>query len=115
MENRWSDRRSVGLGVDVYHSGEKVISGMARDMGMGGVFLDVAAKDCIKINAAVDLVFHLVEDGLDIKHALHAKIKRISDEGVGLQFDYFDTGVFRALQQIMSHHDDQELVVPVYS
>ena len=79
------------------------------------VFLDAAINGRVHVNDPVDLVFHLVENGMDIKHALHARIKRISEDGVGLQFDYFDTGVFRALQQIMSHHDDQDQLASVYS
>ena len=115
MENRWSNRRILEMGVDIYHDGTKLTTGMARDMGLGGVFLDAAITGRIKVNDHVDLVFHLIENGLDIKHALHARIKRISDDGMGLQFDYFDTAVFRALQQIMNYHEEQDQAVSVYS
>ncbi|WP_455201173.1 PilZ domain-containing protein [Kaarinaea lacus] len=103
MENRWSDRRELRLDVDVFRDGEKVCTCQSRDVGLGGAFLDLELAHSIGQDDNVELVFHLPSGQRLVKHNLHAKIVRVTNEGIGLKFHEFDTGVFRSLQEIMSY------------
>ncbi len=103
MENRWSDRRELQLDVEVFRDGTKVCSCQSRDVGLGGAFLDLDSSHSLGEDENIELVFHLVTSQSPIKHNLHAKVVRITEEGVGLKFHDFDTGVFRSLQEIMSY------------
>lgn len=103
MENRWSDRKYLELGVDVYQDGNKILSCCSRDVCLGGAFLSIKPAPSLLKDSDVELVFHLVEDHQNKKHTLHAKVVRLCDDGVGLKFQEFNTSVFRSLQEIMSY------------
>jgi len=103
MENRWSDRRDLRLDVDVFRNGEKICTCQSKDVCLGGAFLKLQPEHPIGLDDNVDLVFHLISEQTPIKHSLHARVVRVTNEGVGLKFHEFDTGVFRSLQQIMSY------------
>jgi hypothetical protein len=57
----------------------------------------------MKKDSDVELVFHLVNEGQGTRHKINARVTRVADEGVGLKFCDFDTGVFRSLQEIMAY------------
>lgn len=103
MEKRWSERKSLRLGVDVYREGELLASCMSSDIGLGGTFLSVDGELAVPKNEGIELVFRLTRDGHSTKHKINARIARVSESGVGLKFCDFDTGVFRSLQEIMSY------------
>lgn len=103
MENRWSDRRELQLDVDVFRDGAKVCSCQSRDVGLGGAFLDMQSSEPLAEDENLELVFHLMSETNPIKHNLHAKVVRVTNDGVGLKFHDFDTSVFRSLQEIMSY------------
>ena len=103
MENRWSDRRELQLDVDVFRDGAKVCSCQSRDVGLGGAFLDMQSSEPLAEDENLELVFHLMSEKNPIKHNLHAKVVRVTNDGVGLKFHDFDTSVFRSLQEIMSY------------
>lgn len=111
MENRWSDRRDLALGVDVVQHGEKLLTCHSRDVGLGGTCLDVSeeARTRLKKDTDVELVFHLQEGQQETKHTLHARVVRIDSHGIGLKFNEFDTGVFRSLQEIMGYHGTDKI------
>ena len=106
MENRWSDRRDLSLGVDIIHHGEKLTTCLSRDVGLGGAYLDVDAdaQKRLKKDSDVELIFHLIDEDQETRHVLHARIVRQDNQGVGFKFHEFDTGVFRSLQVIMGYH-----------
>jgi hypothetical protein len=51
----------------------------------------------------VELVFRLNAEGQNTRHKINARVTRVADNGVGLKFCDFDTGVFRSLQEIMAY------------
>jgi hypothetical protein len=106
MENRWSDRRDLCLGVDIIQQGKKLATCTSRDVGLGGTYIGVDddTKQRLHLDADVELVFHLLDDQQETKHTLYARIVRVDTGGIGLKFHEFDTGVFRSLQEIMSYH-----------
>jgi hypothetical protein len=104
MDNRWSNRKDLDISVDIYYHGSKLTTGRSRDVGLGGTYLDsLHLKPNISIDSHVELIFHLIEGTSDVKYALHARVVRIDEGGIGLKFRDFDTGVFRSLQQIMTY------------
>ncbi len=100
MEQRWSQRRPVVLEVDVWHHGDVLGSCRTRDVGLGGVFLELSEGKPQK-HMDVDLVFRLRGAEQYTKHRLRARVVRVNDDGVGLMFRDFDTSSFRALQEIL--------------
>ena len=106
-EQRWSQRRSVSLSVDVLDHGSLITTCHSRDVGLGGVFLE-ADKDCFMKNQLVDLCFFLGEDN-SVKHILKAKVVRVLNGGAGFKFKDFDTSSFRTLQEIMRQSSSAEL------
>jgi len=101
VEQRWSQRRDVSLGVDVLENGELVTSCRSRDVGLGGVFID-AQPDTLSDQGDYELCFSLGQKDM-AKQKLKAKIVRYSGGGYGMMFKDFDTNSFRALQEIMRH------------
>ena len=114
MENRWSDRRELRLDVEVFRDGTKICSCQSKDVGLGGAFLDLESthssdQEALGRDENIELVFHLISGQTPVKHNLHARIVRITDNGIGLKFHEFDTGVFRSLQEIMSYKALEEV------
>ena len=106
MENRWSDRRDLCLGVDIIQQGKKLATCTSRDVGLGGTYIDIdnETKQRLHLDSDVELIFHLLDGQQETKHTLYARIVRVDTSGVGLKFHEFDTGVFRSLQEIMGYH-----------
>lgn len=103
MEQRWSQRRKVTLDVDVLQvDGQRVASTRTRDVGLGGVFIEMADGRPAE-HMELDLVFVLDRQGHATKHRLKARVVRTTADGVGLMFREFDTASFRALQEILRH------------
>lgn len=103
MENRWSDRRDLFLGVDVNLGSDKSVICKSRDVGLGGVFLNVKMPELFRVDNSVELIFHLFDGNQETKYVLKARVVRIASDGIGLKFHNFDTSVFRALQQLMCY------------
>lgn len=103
MEKRWSERKELSVGVDIYQQGELLNSCFSRDIGLGGTFLGTESVLPMYEDSDVELVFHLESEGQSSLHKINARVTRISEEGIGFKFRDFDTGVFRSLQEIMSY------------
>jgi len=103
MEKRWSERKTLSVGVDIYHHGELLESCFSHDIGLGGAFLGTASALPLKQDTDVELIFHLSNEGQSSRHKINARVTRVSDQGLGFKFCGFDTGVFRSLQEIMSY------------
>ena len=116
MENRWSDRRGLELGVEVYQAGDKLMTCRSKDIGLGGTYLMVSSDDvdvedhqfALDADSDVELVFHINDGSLDTKYYLHAKVIRVSENGIGLKFHDFDTSVFRSLQELLNYKGKQQ-------
>ncbi len=101
VEQRWSQRREVSLGVDILENGVLVASCQSRDVGLGGVFVESLVSN-LNIGNDYELCFSLGQKDM-AKQKLKAKAVRQSDDGFGLMFKDFDTNSFRSLQEIMRH------------
>lgn len=103
MEKRWSERRELQVGVDIYRQGGLLGSCHSQDIGLGGAYLDLCGSLDMPKDMEVELVFSLPHENQNTRHKINARVTRSSGEGVGLKFCEFDTGVFRSLQEIMTY------------
>ena len=103
MEKRWSERKELSVGVDIYQQGELLGSCLSKDIGLGGAFLGTDSSLSVSEESDVELVFSLASPESSTRHKIHARVTRVSNQGVGFKFCDFDTGVFRSLQEIMSY------------
>lgn len=104
MEKRWSERKELSVGVDIYQQGQLLGSCFSLDIGLGGAFLGAESSLAMREDSDVELIFHLESEGQRSHHKINARVTRVSGEGIGLKFRGFDTGVFRSLQEIMSYN-----------
>lgn len=104
IENRWSQRRSLNMDVEILLEGSVVGRTRTRDVGLGGVFLLLDDGYQLNPEVDVDLMFMADEQASSrSRHKLRARVVRYTSEGVGLMFRDFDTSAFRALQEVMRH------------
>lgn len=104
MEKRWSERKELSVDVDIFQRGALLGSCHSYDIGLGGTFLSTDEALGIHKDEDVELIFRLLSEGQGTKHNVHARVTRVTAGGVGFKFCNFDTGVFRSLQEIMSHN-----------
>lgn len=107
MEQRWSPRTRADLDVDLSFRGEILSNCKVRDIGMGGLFIEV--KKEFPRDTVVELKFNLKADGQDTRHRLRATVARASDNGLGMMFCDFDAGTFRSLQEVLHYVQGQDL------
>jgi len=104
IENRWSQRRSLDMDVEILMDGSVLGCTRTRDVGLGGVFLLLDDQQSLDFAADVDLLFVADQQaGSRSRHKLRARVVRHTAEGIGLMFRDFDTSAFRALQEVMKH------------
>lgn len=102
MEKRWSQRKGLRVGVDVYRHGELLSACFSQDIGLGGTFLGADCPVQLQKDTDVDLIFRLMSGESGIRHKISARVARVAEDGIGFKFCEFDTGVFRSLQEIMA-------------
>jgi hypothetical protein len=102
MEKRWSERKELRVGVEVFRQGELLGSCFSHDIGLGGTFLGAECPVQLQKDTDVVLVFQLMSAEGGTRHKISARVARVADDGMGFKFCEFDTGVFRALQEIMA-------------
>lgn len=103
MEKRWSERKGLRVGVDIFRHGVLLGSCFSHDIGLGGAFLGADCPVHLQKDTDVDLVFRLMSSGESgTRHKISARVARVAGDGIGFKFCEFDTGVFRSLQEIMA-------------
>ena len=119
MEQRWSPRTNVNIDVDLQINGEEISGCKTRDIGMGGVFVEVHSplpNDDKDVELTFNLMSGMSDDELlsqagksDNLHILKATVVRVTEDGVGLMFRDFDASAFRSLQQLL-HYVQNEVI-----
>ena len=113
MENRWSDRRDLRLGVDVYSAGEKLLTCSSQNIGLGGTCLQFDSvergqvlrgdQQVLRCDQEVELIFHVPQGERATKYSLQSKVVWLDEYGVGLKFQDHNTSVFRSLQELINY------------
>ena len=99
VNKRSSIRKQLNLYVDIYSFDKYLGLYQTRDMNLDGAFIDKCARKLYP-GDLLELHFHLQDDKLNPLR-LRAAVTRLSDEGVGVAFDY-DVQEYRRLLNTVS-------------
>ncbi|HED40016.1 MAG TPA: PilZ domain-containing protein [Chromatiales bacterium] len=110
MEQRWSPRTRADLDVDLSFRGEIVSECKVRDIGMGGLFVEV--EKAYPRDTVVELKFKIQSDGQETRHRIRATVARTCEQGLGMMFCDFDAGTFRSLQEVLHYVQGQGGATP---
>ncbi len=108
MEQRSCFRASLKLSMAIDGLGVRGIRCESRDVGMGGMFLEMAKKS-LKRGEKVNVIFSLPTERGDHTHCLSARVARIMDDGIGIAFSKPGTATFRTLQELLKFSKNQNL------
>lgn len=97
MEHRCSIRKSIAIRVLFYKHGLPVQSGLSRDLGLGGVFVETGAFQWQR-NECLDVEF-ISNRGAKLR--LPALVIHQREQGVGLMFDKLEAGQRKILREIL--------------
>lgn len=110
MERRWTERTPIDVPVDLSYAGMQTGECRTRDIGLGGVFVEIPGAANLAQETSVELTFKL-GSGADVtKHRIHARVVRVTADGVGMMFRDFDAGAFRSLQEVLRYKQGE--VIP---
>ncbi len=100
MENRWSMRKPMRLDVDLYYHGSRLQRCKTRDLGIGGVFVEIP-DPTIPSHSTVELVLKFDQGGQPHSHRFRGNVVHRGAEGLGVAFRDFDIADMRTLQQVL--------------
>lgn len=103
MERRWTERTPIDVPVDLFYAGIQTGECRTRDIGLGGVFVELPGEANLAEETPVELTFKLGSGAHLTKHRIHARVVRVDSDGVGMIFHDFDAGAFRSLQEVLKH------------
>jgi hypothetical protein len=103
MERRWTERTPIDIAVDLAYAGTQAGEYRTRDIGLGGVFVEVSQTADLAAETPVELIFKLGTGEHLTKHRINARVVRVTDDGVGMMFRDFDASAFRSLQEVLRY------------
>ncbi len=109
MERRWTERTSINVPVDLAYAGAQAEECRTRDIGLGGVFVELPDTVNITADTAVEVTFKLGTAPNITKHRINARVVRVSEDGVGMMFRDFDAIAFRSLQEVLLYNQNNAL------
>ena len=109
MERRWTERTSINVPVDLSYAGERTEECRTRDIGLGGVFVELPKEVNLDEETPVELTFKLGTSPHLTKHRINARVVRVSGDGVGMMFRDFDAIAFRSLQEVLLYNQNKVL------
>jgi c-di-GMP-binding flagellar brake protein YcgR len=107
MERRWTERTSINVPVDLSYAGEQASNCRTRDIGLGGVFVELPDQVNISSDTSVELTFKLGTPPDLTKHRINARVVRVAGDGVGMMFRDFDAIAFRSLQEVLLYNQNK--------
>jgi hypothetical protein len=102
-ERRWTERTAINVPVDLVCAGKQHGEYQTRDVGLGGVFVEMSREMELAANTSVEVTFKLGAGSRLTKHRINARVVRIAEGGVGMMFRDFDAGAFRSLQEVLRY------------
>ena len=106
LERRWNERMPLNLPVDIAYAGSQLGGYRTRDIGVGGVFVEVPGEGILTVETTVELFF-LINLGSRInEHRIKARVKRVVMDGIGMMFQDFDARAFRSLQEVLHYYQN---------
>jgi hypothetical protein len=97
-ERRWSARRPTTLGLRLYAAGESILIGAARNISIGGLFVE-APSACLTADTQVFIVF---DEGRIAPHPrIAARVIRLEARGAALLFGDFSFDTVQMLRALV--------------
>ena len=109
MERRWTERTSMNIPVDLAYAGEQTEECRTRDIGLGGVFVELPKDVNIASETPVELTFKLGASPNLTKHRINARVVRVTEDGIGMMFRDFDAIAFRSLQEVLLYNQNKTI------
>lgn len=106
MERRWTERTLINVPVDLSYAGMQSGEYRTRDIGLGGVFVELPKEVTLAEETPVELTFKLGRGDNLTKHRINARVVRVSRDGVGMMFRDFDAIAFRSLQEVLLYNQN---------
>ncbi len=103
MEHRCSVRKPVGFQLLLYKHGLPIQSGVSRDLGLGGMFVETGTRSWRK-NESLEIEF--LGEGGQPAMRLSALVVHHSSAGVGLMFNALSSEQRRVLRSALFHNDE---------
>lgn len=107
MERRWTERTSINVPVDLSYGGVQTEDCRTRDIGLGGVFVELPGETNLAGETAVELTFKLGTSPNVTKHRINARVVRVAEDGAGMMFRDFDAIAFRSLQEVLLYNQNK--------
>jgi hypothetical protein len=105
-ERRWTERTPLNVAVDLAYAGTQAGEYRTRDIGLGGVFVELPKATDLVTETPVELIFKLGEGERLTKHRINARVVRVTDDGIGMMFRDFDASAFRSLQEVLRYKSE---------
>ncbi len=101
MEKRWNERRQVQLNAMI-NSTETLVSGKTDNIGMGGMYLNVAPGINLNNQRAISVS---LSNG-DQTVTFPSKIIRIDEGGLALKFSNYSPEMLRMLRVLLTEETE---------
>jgi len=85
MDHRWGKRSDARIAALVYEQGVPIASGMTRNLGKGGVFVEMSPGDCPRTRA-LELEFLADPATAENRFRLPVLVIHRAGDGVGVMF-----------------------------
>ena len=90
MEKRTDERQQVTISIEILNSPNLgKVSLVTKDISKGGAFILLSREQCLPVGRVVSLRIPGVLWGEELS-TVSARVVRVTDEGMGLQFLDFD-------------------------
>ncbi len=98
MERRWSRRKQVGQDVLLHCDGQNAISCKIRDVSFEGARIET---DSLVVSPAMEVQLHFSGSGDQSMVRIGAKVVRVFDDGIGVNFSEYHEGSCRYLLKLL--------------
>ena len=109
MERRWTERTPINVPVDLSCTNVQNEECRTREIGLGGVFVELPKTVNLATETPVELTFKLGSGPQLTKHRINARVVRVSGDGVGMMFRDFDAIAFRSLQEVLLYNQNKPM------
>jgi hypothetical protein len=105
MEKRELTRVAFDIEAIIKYQ-EHTFSGKIDNLSLKGMFIQTLEK--IKLNDTIEISIHLAGQTSDLEINLNGIVVRLTDEGIGVQFQKIDLDSFIHLRNIVAYNSGDE-------
>ena len=98
MERRWSRRKQVGQDVLLHYEGQAAAVCTIRDVSFEGARIDTGS---LVVAPSTEVQLHFCDSGDQAMVRIAAKVVRVLDDGIGVNFSEYHDGSSRYLLKLL--------------